>query len=144
MNLLARRENDFPSELERAFPGAEALLRDVFGITAGHRCRRAAYDLTVGEKEVTLQLTDENYALETASQTMKRGLHLKYCTVISALNHSYWVLGVTVGALVVCLLGMAIDPDVIRARTNGMEFAMVALFLVIFTDQIRSFVSHEK
>ena len=91
-----------------------------------------------------LMLTDENYALETASQTMKRGLHLKYCTVISALNHSYWVLGVTVGDLVVCLLGMAIDPDVIRARTNGMEFAMVALFLVIFTDQIRSFVSHEK
>ena len=50
----------------------------------------------------------------------------------------------TVGAVVVCLLGMAIDPDVIRRHTNGMEFAMVALFLVIFTDQIRSFVSHEK
>ena len=91
-----------------------------------------------------LMLTDENYALETASQSMDPDLHLKYCTVISALNHSYWVVGVTVGALVVCLLGMAVDPDVIRAKTNGMEFAMVALFLVILTDQIRSFVSHEK
>ena len=56
MNLLARRENDFPSELERAFPGAESLLRDVFGFSAGHRRRCAAYDLTVGEKEVNLQL----------------------------------------------------------------------------------------
>ena len=56
MNLLARRENDFPLELERAFPGAESLLRDVFGLGAGHRRRCAACDLTVGEKEVTLQL----------------------------------------------------------------------------------------
>lgn len=91
-----------------------------------------------------LMLTDENYALETAAQSMKSSLHLKYCTAISAFNHSYWVAGVTVGALAVCLLGMAVDPDVIRARTNGMEFAMVALFLVIFTDQIRGFFSHEK
>jgi len=91
-----------------------------------------------------LMLTDENYALETAAQSMRPSLHLKYCTAISAFNHSYWVAGVTVGALAVCLLGMAVDPDVIRARTDGMEFAMVALFLVIFTDQIRGFFSHEK
>jgi len=90
---------------------------------------------------LVLMLTDENYALEEASaKSMDRETHLKYCTWISALNHSYWVAGVTVGALVVCLLGMAVDPDVIRAHTNGMEFAMVALFLVIFTDQVRGAV----
>ena len=43
-----------------------------------------------------------------------------------------------------CLLGMALDPAVIREYTNGMEFAMVALFLVIFTDQIRGFVTGGK
>ena len=39
---------------------------------------------------------------------------------------------------------MAVDPDVIRRYTNGMEFAMVALFLVILTDQIRGFLSNGK
>jgi len=91
-----------------------------------------------------LMLTDENYALEVASPLKDRRRHLTYCTAISMFNHSYWVVGVTVGALVVCLLGMAIDPDVIRRHTDGMEFAMVALFLVIFTDQIRSFVGNGK
>jgi 4-azaleucine resistance transporter AzlC len=94
---------------------------------------------------LVLMLTDENYALEAAaSRSMDPGLHLKYCTAISAMNHSYWIVGVTVGALVVRLLGMAVDPDAIRARTDGMEFAMVALFLVIFTDQMRALSSARK
>lgn len=113
-----------------------------YGFSMLERWRKIPF---VQKAYLILMLTDENYALEVAaSQSMDDKTHLKYCTVISALNHSYWVAGVTVGAVVVCLLGMAIDPDVIRRHTNGMEFAMVALFLVIFTDQIRSFVSHEK
>ena len=91
-----------------------------------------------------LMLTDENYALEIASPIKDRRRHLMYCTALSMFNHSYWVSGVTVGALLVCLLGMAIDPDTIRRYTNGMEFAMVALFLVIFTDQMRGFFSRGK
>ena len=91
-----------------------------------------------------LMLTDENYALEAASPIRDRGRHLAYCTALSAMNHSYWICGVTAGALAVCLAGMAIDPETIRLRTNGMEFAMAALFLVIFTDQARSFASHGK
>lgn len=113
-----------------------------YGFSMLERWRKIPF---VQKAYLILMLTDENYALEVAaSQSMDDKTHLKYCTVISALNHSYWVAGVTVGAVVVCLLGMTIDPDVIRRHTNGMEFAMVALFLVIFTDQIRSFVSHEK
>lgn len=91
-----------------------------------------------------LMLTDENYALEVAAVFNDDRRHALYCTLLSVFNHSYWVVGVTVGALLVCLLGMAVDPDVIRRHTNGMEFAMVALFLVIFTDQIRGFFSHGK
>ena len=64
--------------------------------------------------------------------------NLLYCTVLSALNHSYWVVGVTVGAIVVVVLGHVVDPDRLRGWTNGMEFSMAALFLVIFTDQVRS------
>lgn len=82
-------------------------------------------------------LTDENYALECAAAVGEPKLYLRYCTFLSLFNHFYWVVGVTVGALVVCLLGKAVDPVTIRRWTNGMEFSMAALFLVIFTDQMK-------
>jgi 4-azaleucine resistance transporter AzlC len=91
-----------------------------------------------------LMLTDENYALECASPLKDPKRHLAYCTFLSVMNHSYWVAGVTTGAAVVALLGRAVDPEDIRRWTNGMEFAMAALFLVIFADQIRGIVRHEK
>ena len=84
-----------------------------------------------------LMLTDENYALEAACVIRDPNRNLRYCTFLSALNHSYWILGVTIGAIVVCLLGMAVDPEAIRRWTNGMEFSMAALFIVIFTDQVK-------
>ena len=84
-----------------------------------------------------LMLTDENYALEAACPIKDPEKNLYYCTVLSALNHSYWIVGVTVGAVVVAVLGHVVDPERLRAWTNGMEFSMAALFIVIFTDQIR-------
>ena len=84
-----------------------------------------------------LMLTDENYALEAACQIRDPERNLRYCTYLSALNHSYWIVGLTVGAVTVCLLGMAVDPATIRRYTNGMEFSMAALFIVILTDQVR-------
>lgn len=86
---------------------------------------------------LVLMLTDENYALECASAISDPKRHLDYCTYLSSLNHFYWIAGVTLGALIVFFLGKAVDPDVIRRWTDGMEFAMAALFLVIFTDQAR-------
>lgn len=91
-----------------------------------------------------LMLTDENYALEAASPLKDPHAHLRYCTYLSALNHAYWIAGVTSGAVAVALLGMVVDPDAIRRGTNGMEFAMLALFLVIFTDQMRGFCRRGK
>ncbi len=86
---------------------------------------------------LVMMLTDENYALEAACPIRDPAQNLCYCTILSALNHSYWVVGVTVGAIAVCVLGHLVDPERIRAWTNGMEFSMAALFLVIFTDQMR-------
>ena len=57
--------------------------------------------------------------------------------MLSALNHSYWIVGVTVSAVVVAVLGHVVDPERLRSWTNGTKFSMAALFLVIFTDQIR-------
>ena len=91
-----------------------------------------------------LMLTDENYALESSCVIRDPKRNLRYCTFLSLLNHSYWIAGVTVGAIVVCLLGMAVDPEAIRRCTNGMEFSMAALFLVILTDQIKEKVERRK
>ena len=79
----------------------------------------------------------ENYALEAACPIKDPEKNMYYCMVLSALNHSYWIAGVTVGAVVVAVLGHVVDPGRLRAWTNGMEFSMAALFIVIFTDQIR-------
>ena len=90
-----------------------------------------------------LMLTDENYALEVACPIRDPRRHLRYCTMLSALNHSYWIAGLTAGAVVVCLLGLAVDPETIRRYTNGMEFSMAALFIVILTDQARSWFARK-
>lgn len=89
-------------------------------------------------------LTDENYALETASTIKDQKLYEKYCTCLSALNLSYWISGVTSGCLVVYALEKALSPERIKTATQGIEFAMVALFLVIFTDQMRGFFGRGK
>ncbi len=89
-------------------------------------------------------LTDENYALETASTIKDQKLYEKYCTYLSALNLSYWISGVTSGCLVVYALEKALSPERIKTATQGIEFAMVALFLVIFTDQMKGFFGRGK
>ena len=89
-----------------------------------------------------LMLTDENYALEAACAIRDPKSNLRYCTCLSVLNHTYWIAGLTLGAVVLSLLGLALDPEALRRATNGMDFAMTALFLVIFTDQIRGFAAH--
>lgn len=89
-------------------------------------------------------LTDENYALETACKIRNDALYIKYCTFLSALNLSYWVAGVTSGSLVVYFLEKALSPEKIKAAAQGVEFAMVALFLVIFTDQMKGFLGNDR
>ena len=82
-------------------------------------------------------LTDENYALETACKIQEPDKYETYCTYLSFLNLSYWIIGVTSGCIVVYALEKALSPESIKSATKGIEFAMVALFLVIFTDQIK-------
>ena len=82
-------------------------------------------------------LTDENYALETACRIREPRRYERYCTYLSLFNLSYWISGVTSGCLTVYILEKALSPERIKSATHGIEFAMVALFLVIFTDQMR-------
>lgn len=86
-------------------------------------------------------LTDETYSLLTAHHAMKSHNGVSNNTpsadkeegvfqfIITALNHSYWVLGCTVGAL----LGSAITFD-----TTGLDFTLPALFMVLVIEQYKA------
>lgn len=131
-----------------------ASLTTVAAITLMINFRYAFYGISMLSRWKTVpffkklflihMLTDENYALETASTIKDRKLYEKYCTYLSALNLSYWISGVTSGCLVVYALEKALSPERIKAATQGIEFAMVALFLVIFTDQMKGFFGRGK
>ena len=132
--------------------GARGTLVSLAVLTLAVNFRYAFYGFTMLAKwkrvpffrkcYLILMLTDENYALEAAHPATDEKEYLRYCTTISMLNHSYWVVGLTVGATVVAVLGKIVDPETIKGWTNGMEFAMAALFLVIFTDQLRGYIRH--
>ena len=80
-------------------------------------------------------LTDENYALEVACRLEPPAAHLAYCVTLSALNLSYWVTGVAVGAA---------TGSALPIPSEGIEYAMTALFLVILTDQVRTFFGERR
>ena len=113
-------------------------LLDVALLTLFLNIRYAMYGLSLLEKfrpagflkkcYLIWSLTDETYALETAerSETPQEGI--SRCLTVAALNHCYWVIGVTAGAAA----GQLLPFD-----TRGIDFAMTALFLVVLTDQCR-------
>jgi len=72
-------------------------------------------------------LADEIYALDVACALKNPVKNRYYCLWNHALNAAYWVFGTTAG-------GMA--GAALPIPSKGIEFAMVALFLVIFTDQM--------
>ena len=72
------------------------------------------------------QLTDETYALVCSAKTPDGVDKSWFYFFISMLNQLYWVTGSVLGAL----LGAAIPFN-----TTGIDFAMTALFVVIFIEQ---------
>lgn len=76
-------------------------------------------------------LTDETYALAVAANNDTENevditSQNKYFFLITVMDHFYWVAGSMIGAL----LGTIITFD-----TTGIDFALTALFITIFTDQ---------
>ena len=72
-------------------------------------------------------ITDETYALEVACDLPPERKR-RYCLFLTALDHMYWIIGVTAGALA----GAALPVP-----SKGIDFAMTSLFLVILTEQCR-------
>jgi len=78
-------------------------------------------------------LTDETYSL-VSRDTIPDGVDKKkYYVLVSVLDHSYWIIGSTLGALFGTL---------VQFNSQGVEFAMTALFVVIFVDQWLSTKQH--
>ena len=71
-------------------------------------------------------LTDETYSLLCTTKVPKDVNESKFLFAISVLDHSYWVLGSAIGAIAGTLLPIS---------SEGIEFAMTALFVVIFIEQ---------
>lgn len=71
-------------------------------------------------------LTDETYSLLCTTKVPKGVNESRFLFAISVLDHSYWVLGSAIGAIAGTLLPIS---------SEGIDFAMTALFVVIFIEQ---------
>lgn len=82
----------------------------------------------IGKKKFLLihELTDETYSL-IATTPVPEGVDKGwFYFFISILDHCYWIIGCTLGALF---------GSLVHFNTMGVDFVMTALFIVIFTDQ---------
>ena len=73
-------------------------------------------------------LTDETYALEVDDRTPEGENPLDFCLGVAALDHLYWISGVVAGSII---------GSVLPFSSEGIDFAMTALFLVVLTDQCK-------
>ncbi len=71
-------------------------------------------------------LTDETYSLLCTTNIPEDVDEGKFLLVITLLDHSYWILGSAIGAMAGNLLPI---------NSEGIDFAMTALFIVIFIEQ---------
>lgn len=65
-------------------------------------------------------LTDETYSLVSSNNDED------YYLIVSVLDHSYWILGTILGVIL---------SNVIVFNTEGLDFVLTALFIVIFLEQ---------
>ena len=78
-------------------------------------------------------LTDETYSILTNTKCPQNIDKKKFYLGVSALNHFYWVTGSLIGAF----LG-----KILQSKTNidfgGIDFALTALFAVLFVERMRN------
>lgn len=93
------------------------------------------YQGTGGRKPYLIfALTDETYSLvcrdDPAVEEKQRS---NYYLLVSLLNHSYWIAGSVLGALM---------GSVVSFNTEGIDFALTALFVTVFLEQWLSTKKH--
>lgn len=123
------------------FAGTTPWLTVVF-ITFMVNIRHVFYGLSMlgrfkdlGRKRpyMIFSLTDETFSLLCSAEA-PQGVNPKwFLFCISLLNQIYWVIGSALGGVV---------GSLIPFNTKGIDFAMTALFVVIFVEQWRSSENH--
>ena len=117
-------------------------LADAAFLTLIINFRHLVYGLSMLEKfrgmgwrklYMIFSLTDETYALLAGVQAPEGVDEKGFYFSIALLDHLYWILGSLIGAAAGAL---------ITINTEGIDFAMTALFLVIAVDQWRSSRRH--
>ena len=78
-------------------------------------------------------LTDETYALLSSAQAPVGVNPKSFYFAIAVLDQSYWILGSVIGA---------VAGAVIPFSTEGVDFAMTALFVVIAVEQWKTYRKH--
>lgn len=89
----------------------------------------------MGKKKwyMAFALTDETYSLLCGVSAPPDVDEKKFYFCVAILNQSYWILGSVIGS---------IAGSLITLDTTGMDFAMTALFIVIFIEQWQSYSTH--
>ncbi|HEX2924218.1 MAG TPA: AzlC family ABC transporter permease [Chloroflexota bacterium] len=78
-------------------------------------------------------LTDETYSLLCATQTPKKLDEKKAMFAMALFDHCYWILGSVIGTLA---------GQMIAFNSTGVDFAMTALFVVLFVEQWQTHKVH--
>ena len=119
-----------------------AALGEVALLTLIINFRHLVYGLSMLEKfkgmglrklYMIFSLTDETYALLSSSQVPLGVNAHNYYFDIALLDQLYWIVGSVLGSL----LG-----QLVPFNTQGVDFAMTALFVVIAVDQWKTYKSH--
>lgn len=89
----------------------------------------------MGKKKTYMifSLTDETYSLLCSSKAPKDVNENLFLFIISFLNQIYWIIGTIIGS---------VAGSLITFNTKGIDFAMTALFVVIFIEQWYSYKTH--
>lgn len=78
-------------------------------------------------------LTDETYSLVCSGKAPGGVNKDAYFLLVSLFNHCYWIVGSVIGSLI---------GSMITFNSEGLEFAMTALFVTVFVEQWRSTKNH--
>jgi len=78
-------------------------------------------------------LTDETYSLVCLDLEMTDKERKLYYLLVSLFNQSYWVIGTVLGGVI---------GSFIKFNTEGIDFALTALFVTVFTEQWLSTKDH--
>jgi 4-azaleucine resistance transporter AzlC len=117
-------------------------LADVAFLTLVINFRHLVYGLSMLEKfkgmgwrkiYMIFALTDETYALLAGVHAPEGVDEKDFYFTISVLDHVYWIAGSLVGA---------VAGSLIHINTDGIDFAMTALFIVIAVEQWQSSARH--